>query len=146
MNHFKKELEEKLQRQQEGRTLGKTLKDLPSPSQLKNCELAAKTIVDWLMEGKRMLLVGDYDADGILATTVFMSFLREAGFSEGLADYLIPSRLKDGYGVSPNIVKYAKENDYDFIVTVDNGIAAVEAVALANEYGIPVIIGASSSS
>ena len=140
MSIFLEKVEKKLKSQQEGRTLGLTLKDLPSPSKLKNCELAAKKIIDWLMEGKRMLLVGDYDADGIMATTIVMSFLREAGFSEGLADYLIPSRLKDGYGVSPNIVEYAKDNYYDFIVTVDNGIAAVEAIDLANKYGIPVIV------
>lgn len=140
MNDFQKKLEKKLRKQEEGRVLQKTLKELPSPSQLRNCEKAAKTIINFLMKGKRMLLVGDYDADGILATTVFMSFIREAGFSEGLVDYHIPSRLKDGYGVSPNVVEYAKENNYEFIVTVDNGISAVKAIELANKYGIPVIV------
>ena len=137
---FLEKLENKLKKQTEGRVVDLSLKDLPSPSQLKNCTFAAKTIIDWLMEGKRMLLVGDYDADGILATTVVISFLREAGFSEDFVEYLIPSRLKNGYGVSPDIVKYAKEKDFDFIVTVDNGISAIPAIDLANEYGIPVIV------
>jgi single-stranded-DNA-specific exonuclease len=140
MSNFIERLEKKLKLQTKDRVSGLKLKDLPPLESLKNCKLAAKIIVDKLMKGERMLLVGDYDADGILATTVIMSLLKEAGFSEGLADYLIPSRLKDGYGVSTNIVEYAKENNYNFIVTVDNGIAANEAIDLANEYGIPVII------
>jgi len=140
MSKFLEELEKKLQKQQVDRSLNKTLKDLPAPSQLKNCEFAAKTIIDWLMAGKRLLVVGDYDADGILATTILISFLREAGFTEDFVDYLIPSRLKNGYGVSPDIVKYAKEEGFDFIVTVDNGVSANAAVDLANEYDIPVII------
>lgn len=137
---LKERLEEKLQAQTQHLNVEMALKDLPNPSELKNCNKAAKRIVQYLMEGKRMLVVGDYDADGIMATTVLISFLREAGFSPDIVDYKIPSRLVDGYGVSPNIVYFAEENGFDFIVTVDNGVAAVEAIALANEKGIPVIV------
>jgi single-stranded-DNA-specific exonuclease len=138
MNKFNKKLEKKLKKQTENR-IEKGLMDLPSPDKLKNCVSAAKKIVSYLLEGKRMLLVGDYDADGIMATTIMIDFLNKAGFGK-LVDYKIPSRLEDGYGLSPNIINYAKENLFDFIVTVDNGIAALEAIELSNSYGIPVII------
>ncbi len=135
-----KKIEKIFKKQQQNRELNKTLSDLPHPKQLLNCITAAKQIVDWLQEGKRMLLVGDYDADGIMATTIVMSYMREAGYKEGVVDYIIPSRLKDGYGLSTNIIEYVKDKQYDFIVTVDNAISAVEAVKLSNSYGIPVII------
>lgn len=117
----------------------KQLKDLPHPHMLKNNSLAAKMIIDLLMQGKKMLIVGDYDSDGIMATTILYSFLNEAGFSH-LVEYLIPSRLKDGYGLSENVIKHALMLKYDFIVTVDNGISAIKAIDLANENGLDVII------
>jgi single-stranded-DNA-specific exonuclease len=117
----------------------KTLRDLPQPNQLKNNILAAKRILELLFSGKKMLIVGDYDADGIFATTILYSFLLKVGFADFI-NYIIPSRLKDGYGLSPNIIHYAKDNNFDFIVTVDNGIAAIEAIELANKLNIEVII------
>ena len=135
-----KDLEQKLKNQQKGRTIGKKLKDLPSPSMLKNCIPLAKQIKERLMRGERMLVAGDYDADGILGTAAFMSFIRDLGFTEDIVDFIIPNRLKDGYGISQNIIEYAKSNNFDFIMTIDNGISAVEAVKLSNEYGIPVYI------
>jgi len=116
-----------------------SLKDLPKPEELKNNFKAARRILENLFSGRRMLIVGDYDADGIFATTILYSFLQEAGFGQ-LVQYLIPSRLKDGYGVSVNVIKYAIENAFDFIVTVDNGVAAVEAVNYANEHNMEIII------
>lgn len=117
----------------------KNLKDLPQPSELKNCVRAAKRIIENLNNGKRLLVVGDYDTDGIVATTILIEFLIDAGYGP-LIDYIIPSRLKDGYGVSTNIINYADDNLFDFIVSVDNGIAAIEAINLANEKDLEVII------
>lgn len=135
---FLRNLEEKLILQTQQR-IKKGLKDLPSPLLLKNNTIAAKRIVSLLMEGKKMLIVGDYDTDGILATTIMYGFLAEAGFSEQV-DYLIPSRLKDGYGLSENVIVHAIEEKYDFIVTVDNGISAIAAIDLANKNNLKVII------
>jgi len=132
-------LEEKLQAQTSTKTI-KTIKDLPNPSTLRNVFKAAKRIIEQLSNGKRMLIVGDYDCDGIMATTILYSFLMDAGYSDFLVGYIIPSRLRDGYGVSPNIIDYALHNSYDFIVTVDNGISALEAVDYANDNNIEVII------
>jgi len=117
----------------------KSLSQLPDPSELKNCMEAAERIVFNLLQGRRLLIVGDYDTDGIVATTILLEFLQDAGFG-ALVDFIIPSRLKDGYGLSPNIIEYAEENFFDFIVTVDNGIAALEAIDLANSKNIEVII------
>ncbi len=136
---FKGKLIERLERQKTNLS-ERSLQELPAPSQMKNLVPAAKFIVKKLMEGKRALIVGDYDTDGIMATTILYGFFMEAGFSEEQVDFIIPSRLRDGYGVSPNIVQYAEENLFDFIVTVDNGISAVEAVKLAKQKGIDVVI------
>lgn len=133
-----KNLKEQLIKQTEKRT-ELSLKDLPHFSELNNNIKAAKRILELLYQGKRMLIVGDYDADGIFATTILYSFLRETGFGS-FVEYFIPSRIKDGYGMSPNVVVYAKENYFDFIVTVDNGIAAVDAINMALKDGIEVII------
>jgi len=127
-------------KEQTNTIIHKKLKDLPPPESLKNNFKAAKRILEHLNNGKRMLIVGDYDCDGIMATTILYSFLIEAGYSKFNVDYIIPSRLKDGYGVSTNIIDYAMENVFDFIVTVDNGIAAIDAVKYSNENNIEVII------
>lgn len=135
---FLKKLDEKLKKQIANRG-NFTLKDLPHPHKLKNVEKAAKRIVENLLSGKRMLIIGDYDADGIFATTILMKFFTELGFS-GLVDYKIPSRLKDGYGLNKTLIDYAIENGFNFVVTVDNGIAANEAIDYANFKNYEVII------
>ena len=135
---FLKKLDEKLKKQIANRG-NFTLKDLPHPHKLQNVEKAAKRIVENLLSGKRMLIIGDYDADGIFATTILMKFFTELGFS-GLVDYKIPSRLKDGYGLNKNLIDYAIESGFNFVVTVDNGIAANEAIDYANSKNYEVII------
>ena len=135
---FLKKLDEKLKKQIANRG-NFTLKDLPHPHKLQNVEKAAKRIVENLLSGKRMLIIGDYDADGIFATTILMKFFTELGFS-GLVDYKIPSRLKDGYGLNKTLIDYAIENGFNFVVTVDNGIAANEAIDYANSKNYEVII------
>ena len=136
--NFLKKLDEKLQKQIANRG-NLTLKDLPHPHKLKNVEQAAKRIIENLLAGKRMLIIGDYDADGIFATTILMKFFMELGFS-GLVDYKIPSRLKDGYGLNKNLIDYAIDNGFGFVVTVDNGIAANEAIDYANSKDYEVIV------
>lgn len=136
--NLKEKVIKQLQKQTEKRII-KKLKDLPEPPMLKNCNLAAKEIIQTLYSGRRILIVGDYDCDGIVATTVLFEFLKDSGFSN-LVDFIIPSRLKDGYGLSKNIIDYAIENMYDFIVTVDNGISAFDSIEYANENNIEVII------
>ena len=110
-------------------------------SSLANVKKAARRIVDNIRNYKKLLIVGDYDADGILATTIFVDFMRKSGFERGVDfDYIVPDRFIDGYGVSENMINYALDNGFDFIVTVDNGIGAFNAVEYANSLGIEVII------
>jgi len=116
-----------------------SLEDLPEPSLLPGIKEGSKRIIKLLKKNKKLLVVGDYDCDGIKATTILTDFLRRAGF-ENQIDFIIPDRFIDGYGVSKNMVDYAIKNDFDFIVTVDNGIGAKEAVKYATDNDIEVII------
>jgi len=122
------------------------ISDLPSPSLIPNLEKAAKRIIENLNKGQRLLIVGDYDCDGMLATTTIFEFFVDLGYANLEADsassvgYIVPDRFIDGYGVSKNMVNYAIDNEFDFIVTVDNGIGAFEAIEYANENDIEVIL------
>ena len=68
------------------------------------------------------MVYGDYDADGVTSTYVLLSTLRELG---AIADYYIPNRFTEGYGPNEAAFRYIKEQGYDLIVTVDNGIAGI---------------------
>ncbi|TPD55617.1 MAG: single-stranded-DNA-specific exonuclease RecJ [Thalassolituus maritimus] len=89
-------------------------------------------------EGKRLLVVGDFDADGATSTAVALRALRMMGAPN--LDYLVPNRFDFGYGLSPELVEVAIERRPDLIMTVDNGIASVSGVAAANAAGIPVVV------
>jgi len=83
------------------------------------------------------LVYGDYDVDGTTSVATFFGFLSQ--FYDKL-EYYIPDRYKEGYGVSEEGIKYAAENGYTLIVTLDCGIKAVDKIALAKKSGIDVII------
>ena len=88
---------------------------------------------------KRILIVGDFDADGATATAVALKALRLMGAKQ--VDFLVPNRFKHGYGLSTEIVNEAKrEKDPDLIITVDNGISSNEGTQLARSFDIDVII------
>lgn len=135
MKNLKKYLEE----EDSLRNRGLSLKDLPEPSLIPNMARAARRIVELLKQGKRLLIVGDYDCDGIMATTTMISFFNETDYKKQVG-YIVPDRFVDGYGVSKNMINYALTHNYDFIVTVDNGIGAAEAVKYGKENGIEIII------
>lgn len=137
---LKNKIEQKLDNQKRNLTTDLKLSDLPPLNSMLNLEKGAKLLVSLLEEGQRVLVVGDYDADGIMGTTILYGFLTEAGFTKDIVDFYIPSRLADGYGLSPNVINYAINNNFDVIVTVDNGIAAVEAIKMAKDAGLKVIV------
>ncbi len=87
---------------------------------------------------ERVLILGDFDADGATATALCVSCLREMGFQN--VDYLVPNRIKFGYGLSVAIADEAVTRQPDLIVTVDNGISSIAGVERANEHGIEVIV------
>jgi single-stranded-DNA-specific exonuclease len=113
------------------------LPQLLPPAGLVNAERAAMLLADAVRDKKRLLIIADYDADGATACAVGMRGLRMLGAQ---VDYLVPNRLEHGYGLTPAIVQLAAEREPDLLVTVDNGIAAVEGVATANALGIPVLV------
>lgn len=87
---------------------------------------------------ERVLIVGDFDADGATSCTVAMRGLASMGFKN--IDFLVPNRFEYGYGLTPEIVDVAAERQAELIITVDNGIAAVAGVAHANGLGIDVLV------
>ncbi|MDQ1314547.1 MAG: single-stranded-DNA-specific exonuclease [Pseudomonadota bacterium] len=113
------------------------LPQLLPPAGLLHIERAAALLADAIHANKRLLIIADYDADGATACAVGVRGLRLLG---ARVDYLVPHRLEHGYGLTPDIVELAAERQPDLIVTVDNGIAAVEGVAAANALGIPVLV------
>lgn len=113
------------------------LPQLLVPVGLLHIERAAALLADAIQENKRLLIVADYDADGATACAVGVRGLRMLGAK---VDFIVPNRLEHGYGLSPDIVKLAAERQPDLLVTVDNGIAAVDGVAAANALGIPVLV------
>jgi single-stranded-DNA-specific exonuclease len=113
------------------------LPQLLPPDTLLHCTLAARLLADAIQQHQRLLIVADYDADGATACAVGVRGLRSLGAT---VDYLVPNRLKHGYGLSPEIVQLAAQRQPDMLITVDNGIAAVEGIAAANQMGIPVLV------
>jgi single-stranded-DNA-specific exonuclease len=112
----------------------KKLSQIPNPALLHDGEKAAKKIADAIRENKKITLVGDYDVDGVSSTAIMVDFFRQIPYP---LEAIIPNRFKDGYGVSPNILERVES---DLIITVDNGIAAIEASHICKERGIELII------
>ncbi len=114
------------------------LKHLPSPQLMKGMEEAVTLVTEVLATDLKTLIVGDFDADGATSTTVMLKGLRAMGAKQ--VSYLIPDRFKFGYGLTPEIVEVAARQQPDLIITVDNGIASIDGIALAKEKGIRVLV------
>lgn len=111
--------------------------DVPHPSQMKGMVIAAERIISAIKNQEKILIFGDYDVDGVTSSSVAMTSLIPLG---ARVNFFLPNREKDGYGLSTKAVKRAKENGFNLIVTVDNGITAFEAAEKARELGIDLII------
>ena len=99
---------------------------------------AVRILADALAQSKRIIIVGDFDADGASSTALSMLALGMMGCKNH--DYLVPNRFNFGYGLSPQIVDVAHEQGAQVIMTVDNGIACFAGVERAKELGITVLI------
>jgi single-stranded-DNA-specific exonuclease len=104
---------------------------------LKGIQQMTADLADVIEAKARMLIVADYDADGATACAVGIAGLRQMGAQ---VDFLVPNRMKHGYGLSPAIVEEAAHLEPDLLITVDNGIAAIAGVDAANQLGIPVYV------
>lgn len=105
--------------------------------QMKDLQKAADILRQKISEGKSIRIFGDMDVDGITSTTILMKTIRRLG---GVVSYDIPHRVTDGYGANVRMVEEAYHDGIDTIVTVDNGIAAFDAVDRAKELGMTVIV------
>jgi single-stranded-DNA-specific exonuclease len=113
------------------------LKYLLAP-EMKGLEQAIQIIDQALDQDKKIVIVGDYDADGATSTALMMLALREMGAN---VEYLVPDRFKYGYGLTPKIADLAFEKyQPDLLITVDNGISSHAGVAQAQSHGMQVII------
>jgi single-stranded-DNA-specific exonuclease len=105
---------------------------------LDGVEAAAELLAAHIGRGARILVIGDYDADGATASALVVRALRR--FGHGAVDFLVPDRFRFGYGLTPEIVALAAERAPALIVTVDNGVSSLEGVAAARARGIEVLI------
>lgn len=117
--------------------LGTSFSCLAPPQQLQHVEAAATLLADAIARSEPMLIVADYDADGATACAVAMRGLKAMGAQVG---YLVPNRFEHGYGITPEIVAEAAKRSPRLLITVDNGIAAVEGIAAANALGMRVLV------
>ncbi|MBU9833641.1 MULTISPECIES: single-stranded-DNA-specific exonuclease RecJ [Rahnella] len=106
--------------------------------QLDGIDTAVALLQKALAERLRIIIVGDFDADGATSTALTLLSLRSMGC--GNLDYLVPNRFEDGYGLSPEVVEQAASRGAELILTVDNGISSHAGVALAHEKGIQVLV------
>ncbi len=118
--------------------LQRKLSGLLTPADLPDIQVAARRLADAVQNGERILIVGDFDADGATSVALCMRLLSEMGAAA--VDYLVPNRFDFGYGLSEEIVALAEEQKPQVIVTVDNGISSIAGVARAQAAGIDVII------
>jgi len=101
---------------------------------LKDIKKAAERIKKAINNGEKITVVGDYDVDGVVSSTIMSEFFSDIGIEMTL---IIPNRFRDGYGIN---AKLLERIDADLIITVDNGISAVEAAKVCKERGIDLII------
>lgn len=118
--------------------LDKQLKTLIPFNLLKGIDEACLRLELALRQQQRILVIGDFDADGATSTALAMTALKAMGAE--FIDYLVPNRFEFGYGLTPQIVEVAHKWKPHLIITVDNGIASFEGVEKANELGIDVLI------
>ncbi|MDN2485359.1 single-stranded-DNA-specific exonuclease RecJ [Kosakonia sacchari] len=118
--------------------LERSVKGMLPWQQLTGIDDAVTQLYNALREGLRIIVVGDFDADGATSTALSVLALRALGCEN--VSYLVPNRFDDGYGLSPEVVDQAHARGAQLILTVDNGISSHAGVARAHELGIPVVV------
>lgn len=114
-----------------------TLRDLHDPRLLPDMEKAVSILSGKIREGADVRVIGDYDVDGICASFILMQTLTVCGAK---ADVVLPDRVREGYGMNPQMAADAAQDGIDVILTCDNGISAYEAVQAAKDAGICVVV------
>lgn len=114
-----------------------SFKDLYDPFLFKNMDIVLKKIKMAIRNEDKILIYGDYDVDGITATSIMYRFLKEKGAD---VHYMVPNRFQTGYGLSPENIESIINDGYKLLITVDNGITAVDEVKELQKNNIQVII------
>lgn len=114
-----------------------SLFDLTSPYQLSNMDKALDRIKEALLNKEKVVIYGDYDVDGVCSTVILLDCLKKLGLE---ANYYVPDRFSEGYGLNPQAIRELAEQGYNLIISVDCGITSVVEVELAKELGLDVII------
>ncbi|EMQ2875576.1 single-stranded-DNA-specific exonuclease RecJ [Vibrio navarrensis] len=118
--------------------LDNAAKGLHSYQKLHGIDLAVELLFQAIREQKRIIVVGDFDADGATSSALSVLALRMLGSRN--VDYLVPNRFEDGYGLSPEVVDQAIELGAEMIMTVDNGVSSIEGVRYAKQNGLQVLV------
>jgi len=118
--------------------LDNSTKTLIHANQLKGMSSACELLYQAYLTRQKIIIIGDFDADGATSTALSVLSLRALGFQN--IDYLIPNRFDYGYGLSPEIVDLAAQQGADLLMTVDNGISSISGVAHAKKLGIAVLV------
>jgi single-stranded-DNA-specific exonuclease len=113
------------------------LSTLHDPFLMKDMEKACEILEKAMEEKRKIRIIGDYDVDGIFSTYILKHALTRLGAD---CDYAIPHRIHDGYGVNPEMIESAAEEGVEMVITCDNGIAAREAISLAKEKNMTVVV------
>ncbi len=119
------------------RFLSPKLNDLAGPASLPGAVEAAERIFTAIRNGRKVVIYGDYDVDGVTAVAILWHAVRLAG---GVADFFIPHRLEDGYGLNAEAISQLADAGAELIVTVDCGVTAFEAAEVARRRGVDLII------
>ncbi|MEH0689492.1 single-stranded-DNA-specific exonuclease RecJ [Vibrio cholerae] len=115
-----------------------TARALHSYQKLHGIEAAVSLLFEAIRLNQRIIVVGDFDADGATSSALSVLALRMLGSSN--VDYLVPNRFEDGYGLSPEVVDQAIELGAQVIMTVDNGVSSIEGVRYAKQQGLTVLV------
>ncbi|MBY8097677.1 single-stranded-DNA-specific exonuclease RecJ [Vibrio fluvialis] len=118
--------------------LEKAAKALHSYTQLHGIDAAVELLFEAIKQQKRIIVVGDFDADGATSSALSVLALRMLGSHN--VDYLVPNRFEDGYGLSPEVVEQALAMNAEMIMTVDNGVSSIEGVRFAKQHGLQVLV------
>lgn len=119
------------------RFLEPNIDKLHSPTLMFDLVKGAKIIEEIIDNGGKIRIVGDFDVDGVMSVYILYSSLKSLGAK---VDYKIPDRIQDGYGINDDIVREAKEDGIELIITCDNGIAALKQIELAKKLNMKIII------
>ncbi|MEY4848009.1 MAG: hypothetical protein RLZZ36_1122, partial [Pseudomonadota bacterium] len=121
---------------EQSQQLGRGLERLLPVSTLEGVEAAVALLLQH--RAGRILVIGDYDADGATSSALIVRALRACGFAS--VDFLVPNRFEFGYGLTPEIVALAAERSPTLLITVDNGISSLAGVSAARALGIDVLV------